>query len=110
MYDLFFSDTMGEEQNDTAIKKINKNWVKIQNSFLASELSGELIQNDIITAEQWCDIKSKPESEKIGEFLCILQKKKPAAHDAFVEILTRHNFDWNTDLNGASIVRGQCTY
>lgn len=80
--------------------------------FFANDLEGELIQKKIITPDQWIDIKSRPKTDpdKIDEFLCIVQKQKPAAHDVFVKILTEKNFDWNTNLNGASIVRGQCTY
>lgn len=92
--------------------EIIENWVKIKDSFFANDLSGELIRKGIITPDQWIDIKSRPktEADKIDEFLCIVQKQKPAAHDDFVKILTEKQFDWNTNLNGASIVRGQCTY
>lgn len=112
MYNLFSSDIMDEELNGTALKKIIENWVKIKDSFFANDLSGELIRKGIITPDQWIDIKSRPKTDpdKIDEFLCIVQKQKPAAHDDFVKILTEKQFDWNTNLNGASIVRGQCTY
>lgn len=103
---------MDEDQNDTALKKIIDNWVKIKNSLFASELSGPLIQERIITVEQWMDIKSRPKSDpdKIDEFLCIVKKQNPATHDAFVKILTENGFDWNTNLNEASFVGGKCTH
>lgn len=99
---------MDEDQNDTALKKIIDNWDKIKNSLFASELSGPLIQERIITPEQWMDIKSRPKSDpdKIDEFLCIVKKQNPATHDAFVKILTEKGFDWNTNLNEASFVGG----
>lgn len=98
---------MDEKLNGTALKKIIENWVKIKDSFFANDLAGELIQKEIITPDQWIDIKSRPKTDpdKIDEFLCIVQKQKPAAHDVFVKILTEKHFEWNTNLNGASIVR-----
>lgn len=60
MYNLFSSDIMDEKLNGTALKKIIENWVKIKDSFFANDLAGDLIQKEIITPDQWIDIKSRP--------------------------------------------------
>ena len=84
--------------------KIAKNWGYIKRNVKLSDVVDPLIENGIITPDQWMGIKGSQvgEPEKMEECLYILLKQKSEAFDVFKYALRTSGFLHIADCLGES--------
>ena len=75
-------------------ERLVSNWGMFKRNVTLSVVVDPLIENGIITPDQWMDIKHRQigEPEKMEEFLYILVKQKSVAFEVFEDVLQQTGF------------------
>ena len=91
-------------KDETNERKIAANWGLVKRNVKLSDVVDPLIENGIITPDQWMDIKSRQvgEPEKMEEFLYILLKQKSEAFEVFKNSLRSTGFQHIADCLGGT--------